>query len=66
MTDLRYLALGAVGDCTALQKPRPELVIVFGSFAHGEAEADSDLDVVIVRPADIDDSDRRRLSPSSP
>ena len=57
MTDLRYRALGAVGDCTALQKPRPELVIVFGSFAHGEADADSDLDVVIVRPADIDDSD---------
>ena len=57
MTDLRYRALGAVGDCTALHKPRPELVVVFGSFARGEADADSDLDVVIVRPADIDDSD---------
>lgn len=57
MTDLRYLALGAVGDCSALQKPRPELVLVFGSFARGEADADSDLDVVIVRPADIDDDD---------
>jgi predicted nucleotidyltransferase len=57
MTDLRYLALGAVRDCSALQKPRPELVIVFGSFARGEADADSDLDLVIVRPADIDDYD---------
>lgn len=57
MTDLRYLALEAVGECSALQKPGPELVIVFGSFARGEADADSDLDVVIVRPADIDDSD---------
>lgn len=57
MTDLRYLALGAVGDCSALQKPRPELVIVFGSFARGDADADSDLDVVMVRAADIDDSD---------
>ena len=57
MTDLRHLALKAVGDCSALQKPRPELVIVFGSFARGEADADSDLDLVIVRPADIDDGD---------
>lgn len=57
MTDLRYLALRTVGDCSALQKPRPERVIVFGSFARGEADADSDLDVVIVRPAAINDSD---------
>jgi predicted nucleotidyltransferase len=57
MTHLHYLALGAVGDCSALQKPRPELVIVFGSFARGDADADSDLDVVIVRPDDIDDFD---------
>ncbi len=57
MTDLRYLALRTVGDCSALQKPRPELVIVFGSFARGEADADSDLDVVLARPAVIDDSD---------
>ncbi len=57
MTDLRYLALSTVGDCSALQQPRPEMAIVFGSFARGEADADSDLDLVIVRPADIDDSD---------
>ncbi len=57
MTDLRYVALRTVGDCSALQKPRPEHVIVFGSFARGEADADSDLDVVIVRPAAINDSD---------
>lgn len=57
MTDLRHLALRAVGDCSALQKPRPELVIVFGSFARGEADADSDLDLVIVRPGDIDGDD---------
>ena len=57
MKDLRYLVLEAVGDCTALQNSRPELVIVFGSFARGEADADSDLDVVIVRPADVDDTD---------
>ena len=38
MTDLRYLALRAVGDCSARQKPRPKLVIVFGSFARGDAD----------------------------
>jgi predicted nucleotidyltransferase len=57
MTDLRHLALRAIGDSAALQKSRPELVIVFGSFARGEADADSDLDLVIVRPAGIDDDD---------
>jgi predicted nucleotidyltransferase len=58
MADLPFLALRAVGDCSALQKPRPELVVVFGSFARGEADADSDLDLVVVRPIDIgaDDS----------
>ncbi len=57
MTDLRYLALREIGDCSALQKPSPELVIVFGSFARGEADAGSDVDLVIVRPADIHDYD---------
>lgn len=57
MTDLPFLALTAVGDRSALQKPRPELVVVFGSFARGEADADSDLDLVVVRPIDIGDDD---------
>ncbi len=57
MTELRLAALGAIGDFSALQKSRPELVIVFGSFARGQADADSDLDIVIVRPADVEDSD---------
>jgi predicted nucleotidyltransferase len=57
MTDLHSLALRAVGDGSALQKARPELVIVFGSFARGEADADSDLDLVIVRPLEISEDD---------
>lgn len=36
--------------------PRPPLsVIVFGSFARREAGPDSDLDLVVVRPTDIDE-----------
>ena len=35
----------------------PESVIVFGSFARGEADAESDIDAVFVRPGSIDESD---------
>lgn len=40
----------------ALPQP-PVSVIVFGSFARREAGADSDIDVVIVRPAEVDGDD---------
>ena len=40
----------------ALPQP-PVSVIVFGSFARREAEVGSDIDVVVVRPADIDEDD---------
>ncbi len=40
----------------ALALPFPPVsVIVFGSFARREAGADSDIDVVVVRPTDIDE-----------
>jgi predicted nucleotidyltransferase len=35
----------------------PVSVIVFGSFARGEADAKSDIDTILVRPADIEESD---------
>jgi len=40
----------------ALLRP-PVSVIVFGSFARREADAHSDIDVVVVRPSGIDDDD---------
>lgn len=40
----------------ALPSP-PMSVIVFGSFARRDAEADSDIDVVVVRPAEVDEDD---------
>ncbi len=40
----------------ALPQP-PVSVIVFGSFARREAGADSDIDVVVVRPVDLDEDD---------
>lgn len=40
----------------ALPRP-PASVIVFGSFARREAGADSDIDVVVIRPTEIDEDD---------
>ncbi len=38
--------------------PRPPMsVMVFGSFARREAEADSDIDGGVVRPTEIDEDD---------
>jgi len=36
----------------------PVSVIVFGSFPRGEAGADSDIDVMVVRPTDIDEDNQ--------
>lgn len=35
----------------------PSSVVVFGSFARGEADAQSDIDAVLVRPKDVEASD---------
>jgi predicted nucleotidyltransferase len=35
-------------------KPGPETLLIFGSFARGEADADSDLDVLAVRSPKVD------------
>ena len=34
--------------------PAPLALVVFGSFARGEASTDSDIDVLVVRPDDAD------------
>lgn len=51
------IVLDEMGQLAAgLHRP-PVSVIVFGSFARREADAESDIDVVIVRPPDIDEDD---------
>ncbi|MGH9169871.1 MAG: nucleotidyltransferase domain-containing protein [Acidimicrobiales bacterium] len=37
--------------------PSPVSLIVFGSFARGEADADSDLDVLLVHPDEVNDAE---------
>jgi predicted nucleotidyltransferase len=53
-TDAVLADLGTLAS--ALPRP-PVSIIVFGSFARGEAGSDSDIDVVVVRPAGIDEDD---------
>jgi len=51
----RETASERIGLAAASMPNPPESVIVFGSFARGEAGVDSDIDVVIVRPNSIDE-----------
>ena len=49
--------LDDIARFSASLPPPPASVIVFGSFARREAGTDSDIDLVVVRPADIDEDD---------
>jgi len=48
-------ALERMGAAARELPLRPASVIVFGSFARREADRESDIDAVIVRPDDVDD-----------
>lgn len=49
--------LDDIGPLAAALPRPPVSVVVFGSFARREAGSDSDIDVVVVRPAGIDEDD---------
>jgi len=57
LSQSRDLALKAMGDAAADLPTPPNSVIIFGSFARREADRQSDIDAVIVRPDDIDADD---------
>lgn len=46
-----------MGRVAAVLPVVPASVIVFGSFARGEADAESDIDTVLVLPVGVDESD---------
>lgn len=43
-------------------EPPPVSVVAFGSFARGDGVTESDIDLVVVRPGDIDEDDERWLA----
>ena len=51
--------LDELGEMAKSLPVPPESVIVFGSFARHEAGIDSDIDMVVVRPSDVDEDDER-------
>ena len=55
----RTTALDELGFTAAKLSPAPTSVIVFGSLAQGTAQAESDIDVLVVRPDSVDDDDHR-------
>ncbi len=64
LTRTRQTVLDELGACARQLNPAPVSVIVFGSFARGEADPESDIDIVVVRPrsvAEDDDAWRRGL-----
>lgn len=40
-------------------RPAPASLVLFGSFARGEADVESDIDVLVVRRAEVDEDDER-------
>ena len=57
LADARAAVLDRMADAAAQWTPAPVSVVVFGSFARGEATVVSDIDVVAVRPDGITDDD---------
>ncbi len=53
----RDAALSRIGAAANSLPLSPVTIIVFGSFARGEADEQSDVDVVVVRPDDVADDD---------
>lgn len=49
--------LGEIGRMASAMPNPPASVIVFGSFARREARTGNDIDVLVVRPTDIDEDD---------
>ncbi len=58
----REAVLKELGALARKVDPSPVSVVLFGSFARGEADAASDLDVVMIRPAGVGEDDEPWVS----
>jgi hypothetical protein len=57
LTRTRETVLADMASGVARLNPPPVSVVVFGSFARGEADSESDIDIVVVRPRDVPEGD---------
>jgi hypothetical protein len=57
LADVRDLVVDQLRATARNIDPAPASLVIFGSFARGQARADSDLDVLAVRPAGTPDDD---------
>ena len=59
LADAQSMTLYDIGEAASRISPEPVSVIAFGSFARGEADVDSDIDLAVVRADDVDDDGER-------
>jgi DNA-binding transcriptional ArsR family regulator len=57
LTRMRQTVLDESGEAAARLSAPPISIVVFGSFARGEADGESDIDVLVVRPLGVDEED---------
>lgn len=57
LVDVRDRAIERLRVLAGGIRPAPASLVVFGSFARGEADVESDIDVLVVRRADVDEDD---------
>lgn len=59
LVEIRDRAIDRLRDLAGAIRPAPLSMVLFGSVARGEADADSDVDVLVVRRDDVDEDDDR-------
>lgn len=57
LTQPRDLLISLIAKQVARWSPRPEAVVLFGSIAKGTAKANSDIDLLIIRPNRVREDD---------
>jgi DNA-binding transcriptional ArsR family regulator len=57
LTRSRQTVLDEMGSAVSRLDSPPVSIVVFGSFARGEADSESDIDVLVVRPLDVEEDD---------
>lgn len=57
LADLRHAFLQELRESARRLDPAPVNVTLFGSFARGEDDTKSDVDVIVVRPSSVDEDD---------